>query len=120
MNRCKAQSKERERERVRAKRSSANNKICFEVRAPSSTSPPSHMRILSPLACPQRTPTKGNLHRGFGAITITRSTQLLSLQTQPPQHNEGKAQSQANEGFTTWWSKLQPQTIYFPHKDPIE
>ena len=27
---------------------------------------------------------KGNLHRGFGAITITRSTQLLSLQTQPP------------------------------------
>ena len=24
---------------------------------------------------------KGNLHRGFGAITITRSTQLLSLQT---------------------------------------
>ena len=36
---CKAQSKERDRERVNG--SSANNKICLEVRAPSSTSPPS-------------------------------------------------------------------------------
>ena len=33
------------RERVRESGSNANNKICFEVRAYSSTSPPSHRRI---------------------------------------------------------------------------
>ena len=35
----------RERERVRESGSNANTKICFEVRAYSSTSPPSHRRI---------------------------------------------------------------------------
>jgi len=33
------------RERVRESGSNANTKICFEVQAPSSTSPPSHRRI---------------------------------------------------------------------------
>ena len=33
------------RERVRESESNANTKICFEVRAPSSMSPPSHRRI---------------------------------------------------------------------------
>ena len=49
----------RKRERIRVNGSNANNKICFEVRAPSSTSPPSHRRILNPLTCPHRTPTQG-------------------------------------------------------------
>ena len=39
---CNAQSK---RERVRVNGSNANTKICFEVRAHSSTSPPSYRRI---------------------------------------------------------------------------
>ena len=33
------------RERVRESGSNANNKICFEIRAPSSTFPPSHRKI---------------------------------------------------------------------------
>jgi len=35
------------RERVRDSGSNANTKICFEIRAPSSTSPPSHRRIFT-------------------------------------------------------------------------
>ena len=44
MNQCKAQYK---RERVRESGSNANIRICFEVRAHSSTSPPSHRRIFT-------------------------------------------------------------------------
>ena len=52
MHKC----KERE---LRDNGSNANTKICFEVRAPSSTSPPSPRRISNPLICPPRTPTGG-------------------------------------------------------------
>ena len=144
----------RERDRVSVKGSSANNKICFKVRAPSSTSPPSPpWRISNPLAYPQRTPTKGTSTEDLGqsqlqgvpssspykhnllleaqlqankqsphnlrdfSQTNTRITSQLegyNPNAQPPQHNEGKAQSQAKIGFTTWWSNKQPQTISFP------
>ena len=62
---CKAQYK-RERERVWESGSNANTRICFEVRAHSSTSPPSHRRISTNLST-QGSHT-GNLHWGFGAI----------------------------------------------------
>ena len=41
MNQCKAQNKRE----FRGSGSNASTKICFEVRAPCSTSPPSHRRI---------------------------------------------------------------------------
>ena len=54
---CNAQCK---RERVRESGSNANTEICFEIRAHSSTSPPSHRRIstnLSTLDFPHREPS---------------------------------------------------------------
>ena len=49
-------NKERE---FRVNGSNAKTKMYFEVRAPSSTSPPSPRRIFNPLTCPPRTPTDG-------------------------------------------------------------
>ena len=56
----------RERERVNG--SNANTEIYFEVRAPSSTSPPSHRRISNPLTYPPRTPTQGTSTEDLGQI----------------------------------------------------
>ena len=58
-------SKERE---LRVNGSNANNKICFEVRAPSSTSPPPPRRISNPLTCPHRTPTQGTSTEDLGKL----------------------------------------------------
>ena len=58
-------NKERE---LRVNGSNANNKMCFKVRAPSSTSPPSPRRISNLLTCPPRTPTKGTSTEDFGQI----------------------------------------------------
>ena len=80
----------REKERVRESGSIAKIKICFEVRAHSSTSPPSHRGF--PLTRPHRTSYTGNLRWGFGAITIG-STRLLSP-TNTTSTLRGKAQSQ--------------------------
>jgi len=44
---------------LRVNGSNANNEMCSEVRAPSSTSPPSPRRVSNPLTCPPRTPTEG-------------------------------------------------------------
>ena len=57
--------------------------MCFEIRAPSSTSLPSRRRISNPLTCPPRTPTQGTSIEDFGANT-TGSTELLSQPIQPP------------------------------------
>ena len=76
------------RERVReTSGSNANNKICFEVRAPSSTSPPSPRRISNPLSCPPRTPTeRTSTEEDFYNKGVPNS----SLK-QPP-HNRGVSQ----------------------------
>ena len=42
--------------------------MCFEVRAPSSTSPPSPRRISNQLTCPPRTPTQGTSTEDLGQI----------------------------------------------------
>ena len=54
--------------RVRESGSIANTRICFEVRAHSSTSPPSHRRISTNLSTQDS--HKGNLHWGFGVIQL--------------------------------------------------
>ena len=68
--------KERERERVRESGSNANTKICFEVRANSSMSPPSYKRIST------NSSTQDFSHREpplrILGNTITGSAQLLS------------------------------------------
>ena len=89
----------RDRDRVRAKGTNTNNKICFEVRAPSSTSPPSHRRIWTPLACPQRTPTKGTSTEDLG------QPQLQGVPNSSPyKHNLLlEAQLQANNNHLTTW-----------------
>ena len=79
MNQCTTQNKERE---CRVNGSNANNKMCFEVRAPSSTSPPSPRRISNPLTCPPRTPTEGTSTEED--LYNTGSTELLSQPIQPP------------------------------------
>ena len=68
-------NKERE---FRDNGSNANNKMCFEVRAPSSTSPPSPRRISNPLSCPPREPPPRRI------CTTTGSTELLSQPIQAP------------------------------------
>ena len=88
MNQCKAQHKHirydnvndaihkgRERE-LRVNGSSANNKICFEVRAPSSTSPPSHRRFSNPLTYAHRTPTQGTSTEDLGQYNREYTTPL--------------------------------------------
>ena len=67
-------------ERVRVNGSNANNKICFEVRAPSSTSPPSPRRISNPLACPHRTPTQGTSTEDLGQYNNREYTTPLSTE----------------------------------------
>ena len=82
-------NRERERE-LKESGSIANTQICFEVRAHSSTSPPSHRRISTNLST-QDSHT-GNLHWGFGTNTIG-SIQLLSQLIQPlteAMHNKHK------------------------------
>ena len=84
---CKAQYK-RERERFRDSGSNANIKICFEVRVPSSTSPPSHRRI-STIASTQDFPHMEPPLRIW--VNTIGSTQLLSQPIQPLAR--GKAQT---------------------------
>ena len=61
MNKCTTQIKERG---LRVNRSNTNKKMCFEVRAPSSTSPPSPRRISNPLGVPNSSFNQYNLYRG--------------------------------------------------------
>ena len=68
------------RERVRESGSNANTKICFEVRAPNSTSPPSHRRIFT-IASTQDFPHREPPLRIW--VIQTGSTQLLSQPIQP-------------------------------------
>ena len=124
---CNAQIK-RER-KLRVNRSNTNNKMYFEVRAPSSTSPPSPRRISNPLTSPPRTPNEGtsteedfynkgvsnsslnqqHLHRG----NTTRSTEDRS--TELHQYNlYRRGPTNTKEGFTTWWYISTTNTNPFP------
>ena len=85
---------ERERE-LRVNGSNANKKMCFEVRAPSSTSPPSLRRIFNPLTCPPRTPTEGTSTEDFGQYnweyrtplsTNTTSTEVIQMVYRRPEY----------------------------------
>ena len=95
-------NKEREREREREREfrvngSNAKNKICFEVRAPSSTSPPSPRRISNPLGVLNSSLNQYNLHRGntkglpkTGVPNSTNPTNTTSTEaTQTPPHTRG-------------------------------
>ena len=90
--------------RERVNRSSANNKICFKVRAPSSTSPPSHRRISTPLACPHRTPTKGTSTEDLGQYNHKEyPTPFLTNTTSSLRHNS----KPTNNHLTTWGKSTQ-------------
>ena len=71
---CYAQIKERE---LRDNGSNANTKICFEVRAPCSTSPPSPRRISNPLYS-----HRGNLYRRGFVTTREYRTPLSNTASQ--------------------------------------
>ena len=83
MNSCKAQNKERDRESqwIKRKQQDMFRGSSTQLYIPAFDT----RRISNPLASPQR--------------TLTRSTQLLSLQPQPP--SWGKLQS-SNNHLTTW------------------
>ena len=102
-------NKERERE-LRVNGLNANNKMCFEVQAPSSTSPPSPRRISNPLTCPPRTPQREppprilgqiqpgvpnsslnqyNLHRGNTNTTSHKRGRPLAKQSQSTSSQRG-------------------------------
>ena len=87
----------RERERVRVNGSNANTKICFEVRAPSSTSPPSLRRIFT-IASTHDFPYREPPLRIW--VIQTRSTQLLSQPIQPL--TRGKAQHKSRLHLDGW------------------
>ena len=114
--------------------SNANNKMCFEVRAPSSTSPPSPRRISNPLGVPNSSLNQYNLHRGNTKglpKRVTNQTPPLTRGSKPT--NSTSTKEGANQSpdqplpkrdttkarvFTTWRLQ-QPQTISFlQNKDP--
>ena len=95
MKGCKAQYK---RERVRVNGSNANTQICFEVRAHSSTSPPSYRRISNPLVhtglLHREPPLRiwGNITREYTTPLSTEynlSQRLVTKATQTPPHTRG-------------------------------
>ena len=102
----------RERDRVRVKGSSANNKICFEVRAPNSTFPPSHRRISNPLTCPHRTPTQGSSTEDLGQYnkrvhnsSLNRIQPLTEAMHNQHKHHltqEGRHLANTNQSPHTW------------------
>ena len=105
---CKTQSNRRE---FKENGSNANTKICFEVRAPSSTSPPSHRRIFTNLSI-QDSHT-GNLHWGFGAIqpgvhnsSLNRIQPLTEARHKATQnttsHKRGRHLANTNQSPHTW------------------
>ena len=151
---CKAQSKEREREResksqgIKRKQQDMLRGSSTQLYIPAFTT----VKDFQSTSLSTKDFHKGNLHQGFGAITITRSTQLLPLQPQPPSWGKTPSQQQSphnlrdyhktiqgsphnlrdttqmhnllntmrakhkvRNGFTTWWSNKQPQTISFSH-----
>ena len=89
------------RERERVNESNANNKMCFEVRAPSSTSPPSPRRISNPLGVPNSSLNQYNLQWGNTITTshtrgrpVAKQPQITSTEegyklTPTPPHQEG-------------------------------
>ena len=113
----------RERERVRDSGSNANINICFEVRAPSSTSPPSHRRIFTITSTqdfPHREPplriwvntnreyttplsinTTSHQRQGTTQITSTLRGQALS-QTKINPITSHQRDITKNGRFTTW------------------
>ena len=102
MNQCKVQYK-RERERVRVNGSNAIIAICFEARAPSSTSPPSHRRISTNSSTqdfPHREPPL-RIWDNYNWVVLlsptnTTSTLRGKAQNKSPLHLEGQAQSHSN------------------------
>ena len=77
-------NKERE---LRDNRSNANTKICFEVRAPSSTSPPSPRRISNPLGVPNSSLNQYNATEAIQPQST--STEEGYKPTPTPPHQEG-------------------------------
>ena len=83
---------------LRGNGSNANTKICSEVRAPSSTSPPSRRRIFNPLSCPPRTPTEGTsteedfVQPGVPNFSLNQQPPPRLYKHNPP-HQEGYKQS---------------------------
>ena len=69
-------------ERVRESGSNANNKICFEVRAHSSTSPPSHRRISTNLST-QDFAHRETSNEDLGQYNNREYKTPLSITTQP-------------------------------------
>jgi len=99
MMQCTTQIKERE---FRGNGSNANTKICSEVRAPSSTSPPSPRRISNPLGVSNSSLNLYNLHRGntnglpkTGVPNSTKATDATSTEAIQPQSTS------TEEGYTT-------------------
>ena len=79
------------KERVRVSGSNTNTRICFEVRAHSSTSPPSYRRIYNSLTYPHRTPTQGTSTKIWGKYNREYTTPLsteynLSLELMHNKH----------------------------------
>ena len=119
MNQCTTQNKERE---FRVNGSNAKIKMCFEVRAPSSTSPPSPRRISNPLGVPNSSLNQYNLHRGntngLPKTGVPNSTKQ-PIQPQPRQyklHNpplpKRDTNTNSNSNFTSQrGSKPQPQPL---------
>ena len=101
MNKC----KERE---LRVNRSNANNKMCFEIRAPSSTSPPSLRRISNPLGVPNSSLNQYNLHRGNTNTTSHKRGRPLAKQ---PQSTSSQRGIQNQTPPHTRGSKPQPQPL---------
>ena len=98
MNQCKPQCK---RERVRESGSNANTRICFEIRAHSSTSPPSHRRISTNSSTqdfPHREPPLriwGTYNLGVHNSSLKYNLSLKARHnSKTPLHLEGQALSQ--------------------------
>ena len=153
MNRCKAQSKERVRESqwIKRKQQDMFRGSSTQLYIPAFDT----RRISNPLACPQRTPTKGTSTEDLGQSqlqgvpnsspykhNLLLEAQLQANQQSPhnlrdfhkpmqrsphnlegynpianlPQHNEGKAQSQAKDRvYNLVVSNNNHKTISFSH-----
>ena len=90
-------NKERE---CRVNGSNANNKMCFEVRAPSSTSPPSPRRISNPLTCLPRTPTEGTSTEAIQMVYRRPEYRTPTIQPiQPPPRPQTPQSTSTEEGY---------------------
>ena len=90
--------------------------MCFEVRAPSSTSPPSPRRISNPLTCPPRTRTEGTSTENFA--NTTGSTELLSQPIQPPPRQSNTTIHLYRRGIQTNSNSTSPRGS-IPQSQPL-